>query len=228
MTARWPYLFLLSSVLAWPALAAEEWTEGVDYTVISPAQPMATIAGKVEVTEVFSYGCPVCWRYYKDADALRAHLPANAFMDYLPASFMPAEDWVMFQRAYFAARSLGIEKRTHDAMFVAIWETHELATIDPTTNRPKRNPPTIEDAAKFYARVAGVKTQDFLQAANSFGVTTQMNQADAQVHGWMVGGTPTIVVNGKYRVEPYDDQGQERNVIAIVRFLVKKESVASR
>src|SRR5450432_793108 len=102
--------------------AESRWVAGVHYFLINPAQPTGLPAGKIQVTEIFSYACPGCNRFYPIADQLQASLPANVVMDYLPASFRPEEDWPMFQRAYLAAKEMGIDKRTHDAMFDAVWK----------------------------------------------------------------------------------------------------------
>ena len=40
---------------------------------------------------------------------LAQSLPANAVVDYLPASFNPSEDWPMFQLAFCTAQVLGID-----------------------------------------------------------------------------------------------------------------------
>ena len=106
----------------------------------------------------------------------------------------------MFQRAYLTAQSLGVAEKAHDAMYDAIWNTGELGVADPTTRRLKTNLPTIEDAARFYQRVAGVKAADFVNASKSFSVDLKMRQADGQIIAMQVSGTPTLVVNGKYRV----------------------------
>ena len=141
------------------AYCDSRWVAGVNYFVINPAQPTGLPAGKIQVTEIFSYACPGCNRFYPVADRLQASLPANAVMDYLPASFRPDEDWPMFQRAYFTAKEMGIDKRTHDALFDAVWKSGELAVFDPATQRAKRPAPTITDAARFYAQTAGVKPE---------------------------------------------------------------------
>ncbi len=180
-------------VLAWASLllaicsvtqAAESWEQGVNYFLIEPPQPTAAPPGKIEVTEVFSYACPACNHFYPVADKLKASLPANAEMDFIPAGFRPDEDWPMFQRAFYAAQVLGIDKRTHDAMFDAVWKTGELAIADPRTNRLKNPLPSIQDAAAFYARAAGIKPEAFVAAANSFGVDTRVRQADQMIKAY--------------------------------------------
>ena len=141
-------LMMLAIALTPLAQAAQTWTEGTNFEVITPAQHTTVAAGKVEVMEVFSFGCPSCNRFQPVIEALEKSLPANAQMVFLPASFLPAEDWVVFQRGFFAAQALGIESRTHQAIFDAIWETGELQTIDSDTHRLKNPLPSIEDVAQ--------------------------------------------------------------------------------
>lgn len=129
----------------------------------------------------------------------------------------------MFQRAYYAAKLLGIDQRTHDAMFEAVWKTGELAVVDAGGRRLRQPPPSIEDAAKFYARAAGVKPEAFLAAANSFGVDVKMREADQLIKALQVDQTPTIVVDGKYRLTEASAGGDNR-LIELVKWLVAQQS----
>lgn len=221
------WLALITFVIASGSCYAQEWKEGTHYFAVSPPQPTTVPAGKVEVMEVFSYGCPACNVFQPIIEQMKAVLPANAQMVYLPASFKPEEDWPMFQRAFFAAQALGIADRTHDAMFKAVWDTGELGVTDPTTNRLKHPLPSIEDAAHFYARVGGVKADDFLAAAKSFGVDAKMRMADAQIGAMQALSTPTIIVAGKYRLQPQTAGGISQ-MIELVKYLVAKESSQTR
>jgi protein dithiol oxidoreductase (disulfide-forming) len=214
-------LGLLMTLLASHAGAAQ-WTAGRDYFVLPQPQQTSVPSGKVEVLEVFSYGCPVCNIFQPTLELLKKGLPANAQLAYLPASFIPAESWPMFQRAWFAAQALGISDRTHQLMYDAVWKTGELATTDPQTHRLKSPQPTLEEAARAYARWTGVKAEDFLATARSFSVEVKMHAADAQVLAMQVPGTPCIVVNGRYRVA--EDIKAPSQLIALVRYLVSLES----
>ena len=205
------------------AQGASSWEQGTNYFLIDPPQATAAAPGKIEVTEVFSYACPACNHFYPVVDRLKASLPANAELDFIAAGFRPDEDWPMFQRAYYAAQILGLDKRTHAAMFDAIWKTGELAVEDPRTQRLKLPAPSIQDAAAFYARATGIKPETFLATANSFGVDTRMRQADQRVRDYRVEGTPTIIVNGRYRLDVQSAGGPEQ-VIELVKWLVAKES----
>jgi protein dithiol oxidoreductase (disulfide-forming) len=200
-----------------------QWQEGKDYFLVAPAQPINVPAGKVEVTEVFSYACPVCNRFYPIMDRLRKTLPSNAVVDYVAAGFLPSEDWPVFQRAYYAAKALGIAAKTHDAMFDAVWKTGQLQTVDPQTGRLKRPLPSIEDVAQWYHQQTGIPTRTFLAAANSFGVDLQVHQADRYILACQVFGTPTIIVNGRYRVEPSSAGGYDQ-MVDVVKWLVSKQT----
>ena len=221
------WLALAALGLATGTSYAQAWKEGTNYFAINPPQPTTVPAGKVEVMEVFSYACPACNAFQPIMKQLKASLPANAQVVYLPAAFRPDEDWPMFQRAFFAAQALGIADKTHDAMFNAVWNTGELATMNQQTNRVKNPLPSIEDAARFYARVAGVKPADFLAAAKSFGVDAKIRMADAQIGAMQALSTPTLVVNGKWRLQ-MQDAGSAGQLVELVKFLVAKESGSTR
>ncbi|HUO18675.1 MAG TPA: thiol:disulfide interchange protein DsbA/DsbL [Steroidobacteraceae bacterium] len=211
---------LLAAVTTLRAAAAgPAFLEGRDYFTLGQTQRTNVAPGKIEVLEVFSYGCPVCNAFQPTMELLKKALPANAQLAYLPAAFNKAEDWPMFQRAYFAAQALGIADRTHQLMFDAVWKTGELATVD-EQHRLKSPQPTIEQAARAYARWTGVKAEDFLAMARSFTVDGRMRAADEQVLNMQVPGTPCLVVDGRYRIA--DGIRSATQLIPLVRFLVEK------
>jgi thiol:disulfide interchange protein DsbA len=215
---------LLVSLNALDARAApERWVQGKDYFLLTPVQRTSVPAGKVEVMEVFSFACPACNAFQPVIEKLKQTLPSNAQMVFLPASFIPAEDWPTFQRAYFAAQALGIEDKTHQAIYDAIWKTGELATVNPTTHQLKSPQPSLEDVARCYARLTGVKPEDFLAAARSFGVDVKAKTADQKILAMQVPSTPCIIVNGKYRIN-MQSLVKPDDVIDIVKTLVAKES----
>ena len=212
-----------TSAPAAPFVDDGKWVEGKNYFTIEPAQPTG-IPDKIVVTEAFSYACPACNQFHTTADQLAQSLPSNAVMTYLPVSFRPDEIFPLFQRAYFAAKALGVADKTYDAMFDAIWKSGELASDDLTTGRPKPQSawPTIDDVAKFYAKY-GIDPKQFVAVANSFSINTQMKRADDMVKAYGVEGTPTIIVNGKYRFSPGDAGGYSQS-IELTKWLIAKEA----
>jgi thiol:disulfide interchange protein DsbA len=213
-------------VLAFAAgtCSAQNWVEGKDYFRITPPQPTNVAPGKVEVMEVFSFGCPACNKFQPIMKQLIASLPPNAQVVYLHASFIPRENWPLLQRAFFTAQALGIEEKTHDAMFNAVWGTGELGAVDPVTEHLKSSLPTIEDIAKFYERAAGVKAATFVATSKSFGVEAKMRMADDEIGAAQALSTPTIIVNGKWRLQP---AGSYDQMISLVKYLVAQESAAT-
>ena len=218
----WFALFICLSASAAHASPAT-WVEGRNYVPLDSVQHTHVAAGKVEVLEVFSYGCPACNAFQPVIQQLERNLPANAQMAFLPASFSRAEDMPMFQRAFLTAQILVVAERAHQAIYDAVWKTGELAVVDPTSRALKPALPTLEDAARCYGRITGVKPEEFLRAARSFSVDTRMRAADSQIITMGAPGTPCLVVNGKYRVE-LDSLHSVRDIIDIVKFLVNKES----
>lgn len=208
------------------AANAATYEAGKHYDVLPQAQRTTVAPGKVEVMEVFSYGCPACDQFQPTMKKLKAALPANAQLVYLPASWNAAENWPTFQRAYLTAKSLGVADKAHDQMFDAIWNTGELGILEgANSGRLKKKLPTIEDIARFYQRVTGTKAADFVAASKSFTVDLKMRQADAQITAMQVPSTPTLVVNGKYRINNQYVRSPD-DVIGLVKFLVAKESAA--
>jgi protein dithiol oxidoreductase (disulfide-forming) len=221
---------LLAVVLAVPCAVAatpsqqSQWVEGRNYFVIQPAQPTSVGPGKIEVVEVFSYACPACNAFSPIMDRLVQSLPANVVVRYVPASFSEPEDWPMFQRAYYTAQVLGlITPQVHDAMFNAVWKTNELAVMVPGGQRLRSPLPSIADAARFYARETGVDPARFASTARSFGVDSRIRQADQYAKDCLVDQTPTIIVNGMYRVTPPSAGGYQQ-LAEVTKYLVAKLS----
>ena len=215
-------MMLASSGAALAGAAPTTWTEGRHYEVVRPMSGVALAPGQAEVTEVFSYGCPACAHFAPVVRRLQQSLPKGVKLTFIPASFNAAEDWPMFQRAYFAAEALGVADKAHDAMFDAVWKGGELAIVDSSSNRLKDPPPSIETAAHFYSRVTGVKADEFVAVAKSFTVEMKMKEADKFIKAYQVVGTPTILVNRKYRTDARSAGGYDE-LIQLVGWLLAKD-----
>jgi thiol:disulfide interchange protein DsbA len=190
------------------AVSAEPYQLGVHYFAVEPQQPTAN-PGKVEVIEVFSYACPACGQFQPTADKLVRELPANATFTYLPAELHAS--WEPYSRAYYAAEALGVRDKTHQALFNALH-------LD---KKPLR---TLDELADFYAG-HGVDREQFVAAAKSFAVETKLKRARSIVPRYGVSGTPTLIVDGKYRIEgraagSYDNMGR------IAAYLIQREAAA--
>src|SRR5450755_3140036 len=93
MLGKFLGIMVLSIIAApvWPAGAP--WVEGQHYVLIDQSQVSSTPDAAGAITEIFSYGCPFCAQFSPTAKQLKANLPAQAQFAYLPAAFIPSEDW---------------------------------------------------------------------------------------------------------------------------------------
>ena len=201
-------LTLLAGLLLASACTAQSstapYTEGNEYVTLPAPPQRLSSEGKVEVVEVFSYGCIHCAQFAPAAEKLRKQLPAGVEFKLLPAPF--SAEWLPFARAYYAAKQLGVVERTHMALFDAKFAQHFPIN-------------SMDELADFYAR-EGVDRAEFMRVATSPEATAKLKEDLALIQKWQVDGTPTIVVNGKYRVatvHSYDE------MVAVTQWLVKRE-----
>ncbi len=194
------------------AADAPKWEAGKHYAVIDP--PVATTTGdKIEVLEVFSYACPHCGHFQPFADRLKAELPKNAEFTLMPADFQPI--WLMFARAFYAAKSMGVLDKTHQLTFDALY-------------RDNLRPRTLEELADFYA-THGIDKATFLSTAQSFVVEGQLEQIRSREMAYGIESTPTLIVNGKYRITANTDVGVAFDqMLEITQYLVAQESKAKK
>jgi thiol:disulfide interchange protein DsbA len=166
---------------------------GTDYVEIKGGQPYAPLNGKIEVVEVFNFICPACARFEPLLSAWKRKLPADVRLTYVPADFNA--QWQVYARAYMVAESMGLEDKTHEAVFNAIHLAHTL---------PSETDPADEaKVAAFYAKY-GADQKQFLLASG-------------------VEGTPTVIVDGKYRVTGKNDE----DVLRITNQLIAQERAAN-
>ena len=167
---------------------------GTDYVEIAGGQPFDTTDGRIEIAEIFGYVCPFCAAVQPTISAMKAKLPPDVHMVYIPAAF--GGPWDNYGKAYYTAETMGLVDKTHDAMFRAIH-------IDKTL-KGERGMDTPEDIAAFYAAY-GADPKQFASSMQSFAVATKVNRAKQYIVSAFGNGdtpsTPTFIVNGKYRVK---------------------------
>ena len=167
---------------------------GTDYVEIPNGQPFEPADGRIEVAEIFGYVCPFCAAVQPTVSAMKAKFPPDVRMVYVPAAF--GAMWDNYAKAFYTAEAMGLVDKTHDAMFRAIH-------IDKTL-KGERGMDTPDEIAAFYAAY-GADPKQFVSSMESFAVATKVNHArqfimNAFTNGDQA-GTPTFIVNGKYRVK---------------------------
>jgi thiol:disulfide interchange protein DsbA len=179
-------LFSLLLPLAALAAAPAAPVAGEDYVLIDGGQPYQPLAGKrIEVVEVFGYWCHHCAEFQPQVEAWKQKLPADVRFTYVPAVF---SDDDALARAYFAAADAGALGRTHDELFRAIHDDRILATNA-----------TIDEIAWFYGE-HGLVPAKMKAAMTSPATTARLQGARDFALRSGVEGTPSLVINGRYRV----------------------------
>ena len=211
-TARFRLTTLLCGLLiitacsaASPSASAQDpYSDGNEYVTLPAPYQRDSSSGKVEVVEVFSYACIHCAEFSPYADELRKSLPSGVEFKLVPAPFN--DTWVPFARAYYAAKKLGVLEQTHDLLFDKKFkEQYPINSMD--------------EIADFYAQ-QGVNRAEFMKIASSPEVNAQIKKDLALIQTWSVDGTPTIVIDGKYRSNNIKDYPQ---LIALTKWLVQRE-----
>lgn len=175
----------LAASAATAAASGPALVPGTDYVEIANGQPYQPLDGKIEVVEVFAYWCGHCASFQPLVDAWKRKLPGDVRFTYVPLAGGPTD---LLARAYFASEASGQLDKTHNAIFNAIHLSHTL---------PQR--PTAEEISALVAK-QGIDAKSFADAMNSFAIGGQLNRAQQFAMRSGVEGTPTLIVNGKYRV----------------------------
>jgi protein dithiol oxidoreductase (disulfide-forming) len=199
-----PFLAHAQDVAA-PQNSVEKYQAGKHYQVI-PVPVRTANPDKIEVNEVFWYGCPHCYHFEAILEPWVKKLPADVDFERTPAIWRPAME--VHSRAYFAAKQLNMLDAMHMVIFKSMQEEKKgLVNED-------------EVAALFVAH--GADDAAIRKAYNSFSVQSLTRQADARVRSYGVQGTPEIIVNGKYRVSS-SDTGSQESMLDVASFLIEKE-----
>ncbi|HTA65564.1 MAG TPA: thiol:disulfide interchange protein DsbA/DsbL [Xanthomonadaceae bacterium] len=187
--------------------------EGTDYFLIDSPDSVkqGPIKGaKIEVVEVFGYGCPICSAFQPHLADWEKTLPADVHFSYLPAAFGqdPEHCWDDFARAYYAAQSMGVQTKSHDGIYKEVFDQNRLAG-------------GCASIPSLYTDY-GVDEKLFASTMQSFVVTGQIGNAHEQVMRWGVDGTPTMIVDGKYRA-PMTRAGGASGLLHTVDWLIAKQ-----
>lgn len=163
---------------------AEELLPDIHYERIIP--PVSRSADKPEVFEVFNFKCSHCYTLSPHMAAWAEKNKQRFTYKALPVYWGKQTD--LPSRAFFVAEFAGKGEAMKAAIFKANFE----------------NSANIEngDEMGFLAEAVGLDTTQFRYHLESMGVSIKIKQAAALQAAFGVLSTPTIVINGTYRVSP--------------------------
>ena len=147
------------------------------YELVQPPQATET-PGKVEVVDVFWYGCPHCFDFLPVMERYQASKPDYVEIRRMPAIFR--DNWIAHARAYYTAKLLGIDDKIHRPLFDAIH----------VKNRSLDN---REDLMKFFADF-GVSSESFNNTWDSFAAESLMRKSNVMQMRYGGGATNTVAL----------------------------------
>lgn len=207
----------LEHLAALPAAAAlpssSEWKPGVNYDVVTPAQPTTVAPGKVEVMEVFWLACPHCFALEPFIEAWRKTAPSYVKFVRVPVMWGPVQR--AHARFYYTLESVG----RSDLVDKAFTYIHDLDTQSGTesglVSNSKQQTFKIQQA---WAVQHGISASAFAQAYNSFFVNTQLQQAQETMNAYQVQSVPFIAVDGRFTTN-VEQAGSPNKLISLINFL---------
>lgn len=188
------------------AQPAEPYVEGMHYDLID--EPVRTAdPNRIEVTEVFWYGCQHCYAFEPLLESWVAKLPADVAFVRSPG--MWNDLMKTHAQIYYVEQELGVFDKLHSITFNEIHQKgNYLQTAD-------------EIRAVFVAN--GVAAADFDKAWASFQVNAAVRQADSRMRAYGVRGVPNLIVNGKYRITTGEAVRTQADMLKVADYLIAKE-----
>ena len=202
---------VLMLVVSSPAFTASGGIdEGVQYQKVIPPQPTST-GERIEVVELFWYGCPHCFQFEPELDKWLETKPDDVELVRIPAVFNPR--WRLHAQAFYTAETLGVMDKIHHALFEAL-------------HVKKRRLNNEGQLQEFFAE-NGVSAEDFKNTFNSFAVYSKVRRAEDLTRRYGISGVPAMVVNGRYRTDGPMANGHA-GMLRVVDHLIEQVSSASR
>ena len=197
---------LLASVqlIANPVMA--DPVMGTEYDQTTQAIPTENPA-KIEVTELFWYGCPHCYHFDPVLTAWVKKLPADVYFKRIPG--LPRPDWAPMAKAFYAMETLGLTEKLHSKLFDAI---HKSKTL-----RPDDEAGTIA----WLTKESGLDKKKVEEAYNSFSSNTKLNRAAQIFKASGATGVPALIIDGKM-ITSNTMAGGNNETLQVADFLIAK------
>lgn len=199
-----PLLALLALLLPVAAMAATPTpapVEGRDYALIEGGAPWQPFSGQIEVAEVFSYACHHCANFQPMVEAWKRKQAKDVELVYVPLPYGRNDGFAL---GFFATAGHTQFDRVHGRLFRAVHDEQLLP----------RNP-SIDEMASWYGQ-QGLDAARLRTAMADPALFNRLQAAHQFAHRSGVEGTPTLVIDGRYRVLGRSFEEILRNADAVV------------
>jgi thiol:disulfide interchange protein DsbA len=156
---------------------------GKDFDKTAQVIPTDT-PNKIEVTEIFWYGCIHCYHMDPILNAWVKKLPSDVVFKRVPGLPQPA--WAPMAKAFYAMDDLKLSDKLHTALFDAI---HKEKTLNPTDEVA---------AIDWMTKKSGLDKKKIEDAFRSFSMNNKLNRAAQTFRASGATGVPSFIIDGQY------------------------------
>ena len=197
-------MFILGSVsLSSTVIAAPQ--AGEQFDAVTQVMPTDN-PKKIEVMEIFWYGCSHCYHMEKPLSAWLKTMPADVTFKRMPG--IPNASWAPMAQTYFAMESLGVADKLHEKLFQAI---HKEKSLNPTDKKA---------AIDWLSNNSGLDRAKVEETFNSFTVNTNMKRAAQVFRSSGATGVPSLVVDGRF-ITSGTMAGGNAQALQVVDYIIK-------
>ena len=182
-------------------VSSSRWALGKNYNQLVPSQPTDSPADKVEVVEVFWYGCGHCYHFDPYLENWRKK-GQPAFVDFRRVPVMWNDINRQHARLFYVLQALGKLDQLHTAVFREIHANgNMLADQDPAKG---------EALQMAFLKSKGISAADLKRVYHSFPVESSLQRAEILTRRYQVTGVPMVVVSGKYTADVGSAGGEQQ------------------
>lgn len=183
------------------------YVEGTHYETLS--EPVRTVdPNKIEVTEVFWYGCGHCYAFEPLINSWSEKLPEDVAFVRSPGMWNGLME--IHAQVFYTEEALGLNDALHGKIFDTIHQDGIYLQNQ-------------DEVREFFINNADVTAEEFDKAWSSFSVTSGVKAANSRMRAYGVRGVPSIVVNGKYRVSTSEAVPTQEDMLKVAEFLIEQE-----
>jgi len=182
-----------------PAPTLSKWKAGTNYQLLATPQPTSAPAGRIEVDEVFWYGCGHCYALDPALETWKTQKPA--YVDFVRIPVIWGQTHRQHAKLYYTLQALH-RPELHTQVFDAI---HQHGTT-----LSSRDDLEARDLQRAFLESKGVTEKDFNAAYDSMTVAANVHRAEQLTRDYAIANVPTLIVNGKYSTGVGEAGGTEQ------------------
>jgi len=197
--------------LALAAGAVGPWRAGTNYTLLDKPQPPQVSRGKVQVNEVFWYGCGHCYALDPTLETWKTGKPD--FIEFVRTPVMWGPVHKQHAKIFYTLQALN-RTDLHATVFETIHRKGNILAAQ-----------SDEQARALHLaffREHGVTEQAFNAAYDSPAVAGGLAQAEQVTTGFAVASVPLMIVQGKYTTG-VSQAGSESQLLTLINDLAASE-----